>query len=144
MLPSCTVCFPDASVVKNLPANEGDRFNSWVRRFPGGGQPTPVFLPGESHGQRSLAGHSPWGCTESDTSEHTPVVESRVLQGTVMFHVFFAELRNRFWRHFFQNGTPEETEMQNFRLVSEKCLSSSETSPQCCGLWKSMFYETSL
>ena len=25
-------------------------------------QPTPVFLPGESHGQRSLAGYSPWGC----------------------------------------------------------------------------------
>ena len=29
-------------------------------------QPTPVFLPGESHGQRSLAGYSPWGCKESD------------------------------------------------------------------------------
>ena len=28
-------------------------------RSPGGGQPTPVFLPEESHGQRSLAGHSP-------------------------------------------------------------------------------------
>ena len=25
-------------------------------------QPTPVLLPGESHGQRSLAGYSPWGC----------------------------------------------------------------------------------
>ena len=32
-------------------------------------QPTPVFLPGESHGQRSLAGCSPKGCTESDTTE---------------------------------------------------------------------------
>ena len=32
-------------------------------------QPTPVFLPGESHGQRSLAGYSPWGCTELDTTE---------------------------------------------------------------------------
>ena len=28
--------------------------------------PTPVFLPGESHGQRSLGGYSPWGCKESD------------------------------------------------------------------------------
>ena len=27
-------------------------------------QPTPVFLPGESHGQRSLVGYSPWGCIE--------------------------------------------------------------------------------
>ena len=32
-------------------------------------QPTPVFLPGESHGQRSLAGYSPWGGKESDTAE---------------------------------------------------------------------------
>ena len=34
-------------------------------------QPTPVFLPGESHGQRSLVGYSPWGHKESDTSEVT-------------------------------------------------------------------------
>ena len=33
--------------------------------------PTPVFLPGESHGQRSLADHGPWGHRESDTSEVT-------------------------------------------------------------------------
>ena len=33
---------------------------SWKR------QPTPVFLPGKSHGQRSLAGYSPWDCKESD------------------------------------------------------------------------------
>ena len=31
-------------------------------------QPTPVFLPGESHGQRGLVGSSPWGCKESDTT----------------------------------------------------------------------------
>ena len=31
--------------------------------------PTPVLLPGKSHGQRSLVGYSPWGCTESDTTE---------------------------------------------------------------------------
>ena len=32
-------------------------------------QPTPVFLPGESHGQRSLVDYSPWGCKESDMTE---------------------------------------------------------------------------
>ena len=32
-------------------------------------QPTPVSSPGESHGQRSLVGYSPWGCQESDTTE---------------------------------------------------------------------------
>ena len=30
---------------------------------------TPVFLPGKSHGQRNLAGYSPWGCKESDITE---------------------------------------------------------------------------
>ena len=37
----------------------------WRRKW----QPTPVFLPGESHGQRTLAGYSPWGHRESDTTE---------------------------------------------------------------------------
>ena len=32
-------------------------------------QLTPVFLPGDSHGQRSLSGYSPWGGKESDTTE---------------------------------------------------------------------------
>ena len=39
------------------------RCNSWVRKIPWRSkwQPTPVFLPGKTHGQRSLAGYSPWG-----------------------------------------------------------------------------------
>ena len=32
-------------------------------------QPTPVFLPGKIHGQKSLTGYSPWSCPESDTTE---------------------------------------------------------------------------
>ena len=36
---------------------------------PGAWQPTPVFLSGKSHGQRSLVGYSPWGCKDSDTIE---------------------------------------------------------------------------
>ena len=40
-------------------------FFPWRRKW----QPTPVFLPGEFHGQRSLAGSSPWSCKESDTTE---------------------------------------------------------------------------
>ena len=39
----------------------------WKRAW----QPTAVFLPEEFHGQRSLAGYSPWGCKESDMTEHT-------------------------------------------------------------------------
>ena len=43
----------------------------WVRKIPWSRkwQPTPVFLPGEFHVQRSLAGYSPWGPKESDTTE---------------------------------------------------------------------------
>ena len=39
----------------------------WSRKW----QPAPVFLPGESHGQRSLESYSPWGCKESDMTEAT-------------------------------------------------------------------------
>ena len=48
-------------------------FNPWDGKIPWrrAWQPTPVFLPGESHGQRSLAGCSPWGHTELDTTEVT-------------------------------------------------------------------------
>ena len=47
------------------------RFNPWVRKIPWRRkwQPTPVFLPRESHGQRSLVGYSPWGHKESDKTE---------------------------------------------------------------------------
>ena len=63
-------------VVKNPSTSAGDmrhRFDPWVGKIPWrrAWQPTPVFLPGESHGQRSLAGYSPWGHKESDTTEVT-------------------------------------------------------------------------
>ena len=46
------------------------RFDSWVGKTPWRRkwQPAPVFLPGESHGQRNPAGYSPWGCKETDTT----------------------------------------------------------------------------
>ena len=34
--------------------------------------PSQVFFPGKSHGQSGLVGYSPWGCRDSDTTEHTP------------------------------------------------------------------------
>ena len=43
----------------------------WEDPLGEGRQPTPVFLPGESHGQRSLAGYSPWSHKEKDTTEAT-------------------------------------------------------------------------
>ena len=63
------------AVLKNLSANTGDARDSisipgfrkipWRRKW----QPTPVFFPGKSHGQRSLAGYGPWGHKESNTTE---------------------------------------------------------------------------
>ena len=48
------------------------RFDPWVGKIPWRRewQPTPVFLPGKFHGQRSLAGYCPYGHKESDPTEH--------------------------------------------------------------------------
>ena len=59
-----------AQWVKNLLANAGDA--SDTSSIPGSGrkwQPTPVFLPGKSHGQRILEGYSLWSGNELDTAE---------------------------------------------------------------------------
>ena len=47
------------------------RFDPWVGKIPWRRKwlPNPVFLPGKFHRQRSLAGYSPWGCKELDTTE---------------------------------------------------------------------------
>ena len=60
---------PGGSDNKESASNAGDLGSiPGLGRFPWrrGWQPTPEFLPGESHGQRSLEGHSPWGLKESD------------------------------------------------------------------------------
>ena len=64
--------FPGGSVGKESACNAGDRGSilgsgkiPWRRAW----QPIPVFLPGPSHGQRSLVGYSPWGRKESDMTE---------------------------------------------------------------------------
>ena len=51
-------------------------FSLWRRKW----QPTPVFLPGESHGWRGLVGYSLWGCKESDMTKqltHTHIVHNK-------------------------------------------------------------------
>ena len=49
------------------------RFDPWIGKIPWrrAWQPTPVFLPGESHGPRSLVGYGPWGRQESNRTEPT-------------------------------------------------------------------------
>ena len=68
-------CFPSDARGKE-PICQGRRhkrlgFDPWVGKTPWrrAWQPTPVFLPGESHAQRSLVGYSPWGRKETDMTE---------------------------------------------------------------------------
>ena len=65
-----------AQIVNNLPAMQKIWIQSlgWDNPLEKGMVTPPVFLPGEFHGQRSLAGYSPWGCKELDTTEVTTPV----------------------------------------------------------------------
>ena len=76
------VCFRDCRVIQPTPKLRGCKqsvclqcgrpgFDPWVGKIPWRRkwQPTPVLLPGKSHGQRSLVGCSPWGLEESDMTE---------------------------------------------------------------------------
>ena len=60
--------FPGSSAVKNLPTNTGDEgLIPGSERFPGEGNGNLLqFLPGKYHGQRTLAGYSPWDHKELD------------------------------------------------------------------------------
>ena len=64
----------------HLVKNQFTWFDPWVRKIPWrrDGMPTPVFLPGESHGPRSLAGCSPWGHRESDRTERVSTAHTSV------------------------------------------------------------------
>ena len=79
-----------ARLVRNLPSMQ----ETWVR-FLGWGdpwrrkwQPTPVFLPGESHGQRSLAGYSPYRGHKSQTwlSDYTTTTTKKTFDKSRCFH----------------------------------------------------------
>ena len=64
------VGFPGSSISEESDCNEGDLGSiPGSERSPGEGNGNQVFLPGESHGQRSLAGCSPWGRKESGRTE---------------------------------------------------------------------------
>ena len=62
-------------------------FDSWFGKIPWRREwlPTPVFLPEELHGQRSLAGYSPWGHKQLDTTERITLS----LSGVRFFFFFF-------------------------------------------------------
>ena len=70
----CVAGIPGGTVVKNLPANAGAARDAvsfpWLGRSPGERKRQHTsFLPGKSHGQRSLVGPTPWGCKELNMTE---------------------------------------------------------------------------
>ena len=75
--------FPGGSDSKSIYLQCGKpRFDPWVGKIPWRRkwQPTPVFLPGKSHGQRSLAGYSPWGRNELDMTERLHFTSLHMLE----------------------------------------------------------------
>ena len=74
----------------------------------------PVFLPGESHGRRSLVGYSPWGCKESDMTEwlhlHLVLTTYRLTSGNLSsfarrwhYSIRLRFLVHRLWSDFSEN-----------------------------------------
>ena len=59
-------------------------FLNWRKEW----QSTPVFLPGEFHGQRSLVGYSPWGCKELDMTEQLSLTYSLMFLNTNTQYLF--------------------------------------------------------
>ena len=64
-----------AQMVKNLPAVQETQVWPLVGKIPWrrGWLPTPGFLPGKSHAERSLVGYSPWASKELDMTEHAHI-----------------------------------------------------------------------
>ena len=70
-------------MVLNLPAMQ----ETWVQSLgweEPSGLPAPAFLPGESHGQRSLAGYSPWDCKELNMTEQLTLSFTFFSESSVM------------------------------------------------------------
>ena len=120
-------------MVKNPPANSGDardvslipelgRSVPWRRKW----QPTPLFLPGKSHRQRSLEGCSPRGCKESDVTatEHT-ICLTYVTCFSLSFPVVFLKYSSS---SFFFSAASLSLEEKN----EKKRFNQNERTPQLC------------
>ena len=105
-------------------------FDPWVGKIPWRRkwQPTPVFLPGESHGQRSLVGYSPWGRKESDMTER---FQQQQLWKTPLFQLITRECMASspfFWFNCSETGYLSCTFRRAFRwcYMQIGCRSSAQ------------------
>ena len=83
-------------MVNNLPAIRNHGFDPWVRKMPWRRKwpHTPVFLPGEFHGQRSLAGYSPWGLksqTQLSNSTITMKEKDKLSRMSMIVRIYFED-----------------------------------------------------
>ena len=101
--------FPDGSDGRKSTCNVGDLSSiPGLGRSPGGGHGNPLQYSclENPHGQRSLAGYSPWGCKESDTTEQLSTAQWLMIQDILSYDwllVIRISLRNclfKFFAHF--------------------------------------------
>ena len=83
-------------------------------------QPTPVFLPGESHGQRSLTGYSPWGHKESETTERLSM-RACTHACTALSWLIYSLTDDFFPRTFYEIETSASVNESVLRTVTNHC-----------------------
>ena len=102
-----------SQTVKNMPSRQESWFRSWVgkirqrRKW----QPTPVFLPGELHRQRSLAGYSPWGQKQLDMAEQLTHTHNRIFS-------LFDPKSISIWNNKVEPEDPEDQSKGPFRYLA--------------------------
>ena len=95
--------------------------SSWRRKW----QPTPVFLPGESHGQRGLVGYSLWGCKESDMTKQLTSKHTQGNQREMKFSLWRQHINNLTilcWLVGRGDGADVGPRVQSFNYARWKCF----------------------
>ena len=106
-------------------------FTHWRRKW----QPTPVFLPGESHGRRNLVGCSPWGRTELDTTEVTKQQQQQQQELSGWWILSWQDKKGcpmELWGHIIM---PKRKHKGKLSLVAETTASNQA---HICVLWTSI------
>ena len=105
------------------------RIDLWVGKIPWSRkcQPTPVFLPEESHGQRKLAGYGPQGCKKLDTNEATQHSTVHIINVMIAYNQNWVSNENDrigeqqvcFFSHFQDKDDIQAFEVEKIRIKEE-------------------------
>ena len=110
----------------------------WVRKIPWRRkwQPTPVFLPGKSHGQRSLVSYSPWGCKELDMTEVTKDTHTHT-------HIWRERETIRDRDRGRKRETEEEAEKYRHAQTEKMCVRGYKDLVSASGPWETVVKKNS-